>query len=176
MVFESYSKRFALVLDNGKRAHFLPGPDFVTDRSGDKIYFGRLDTASAGTQKVTGMDEASLDAALLASGSFKQGQAAVAGIWKREDRVAAESKLNKRASLTAAITDLEEDEIRQMLAFLKQEVPMNASKEALVALYVNAKYGPTEAAASTPAAPAGAATPEAPKAPKTVKVKKAKPE
>ncbi|MBI5683578.1 MAG: hypothetical protein HZC54_00725 [Verrucomicrobia bacterium] len=177
MIFESYSKRFALVMDNGKRANFLPGPDYVINGIGDKIYFGRLDTASKAVQKAAGLGEEELNAVIMASGSFKHGVPSAAGVWKREARVAAESKVNKRAAFEAMLGELKDEELIQMIAFLKLDVPMGAPREQLVKIYADAKFGPAETPA--PAALAGmpaatAVAPADPAQPKAVRVRKPK--
>jgi len=133
MIYESKATAFGVTL---QRAMLK----FQCNESG----YGEFDTTDAATIKRLGLSEKEAISLIEDTQQFKKGIPGEFGVWKKADRLSKASLAAKSEGLRAAMEELEESALRDLLIQRNIEIPMTATKKDLVDLVCGTSEEPKE--------------------------------
>lgn len=134
MIYESQYTGASITLDNGSikftKGHHPTG----------RLYpFGVCDTNSEVVQRLAnGLTAEQIEQEIEAQQEFIRRNPGESGIWRKDERLAKERETYAKTDLRDAFAAFTDDKLRAMLAALDVEIPMDAPRDVLLDLMVQA--------------------------------------
>ena len=133
MLYESIHHSFGVSTDHGC-IQFKPNGELVKNNEKQDVALGEVDTADEGLQATLQLSDADMQKLIEDMPDYKRNKPGKLGVWRKSDRMSQQESETMALRTADSMKILDEDTLRSYIAKQGGDVPVEATKDALVEL------------------------------------------